>query len=253
MVKALLVRGMIAGAVAGLLAFGFARVFGEPEIDKAIAFEEVMEKARHAAHEHGNAAAAALAEEPELVSRSVQAGIGLFIAVAVYGAGMGGLFAIVFAFCYGRLGWLGVRSTAALLAAAGLLSVVIVPFLKYPANPPAIGDPATLGSRTALFLIMIAISIAALILAAGLGRWLAARFGAWNAWLMAGAAFVVIIVVAQLALPEVNEVPEQFSATLLWRFRMAVLGMHAVMWTALGLTFGFLAARLFDERAARQS
>jgi hypothetical protein len=261
MVKTLLVRGMIAGAVAGLLAFGFARVFGEPPIDQAIAFEEMMEKAAPAAHDHGNAAMSAnhdhgnaaatpAAEEPELVSRAVQASIGLFTAVTVYGAGIGGLFAIVFAFAYGRIGQLGPRSTAALLAAAGLLSVVIVPFLKYPANPPAVGSPETLGSRTALFLTMIAISIAALTLAVGLGRRLVARFGGWNAAIIAGAVFVAIVAAAELALPDFHEVPEQFSADVLWHFRMAALGMHVVMWTTLGLLFGALTARVLDQRGS---
>ena len=40
MVGSLLVRGMLVGIIAGLLAFGFARVFGEPPVDHAIAFEE---------------------------------------------------------------------------------------------------------------------------------------------------------------------------------------------------------------------
>ena len=246
MVKALLVRGMIAGAIAGLLAFGFARAFGEPQIEQAIAFEEFMQKAAQAASHHGDATAAA--EEPELVSRAVQAGLGLFTAVVVYGAGMGGLFAIVFAFAYGRIGQLDARATAALLAAGGLLSVVIVPFLKYPANPPAVGHHDTLGIRTALFLTMIAISIAALTLAVGLGRRLVARFGGWNAALCAGALFVALIAIAHLLLPEVNEVPEQFSAAVLWRFRMAALGMHIVMWTALGVLFGALTPGVLDRR-----
>jgi hypothetical protein len=209
-----------------------------------------MEKAGQAAHDHAQTGAPAKAEadEPELVSRTVQSTIGLLLAVTVYGAGIGGLFAIVFAFAYGRIGDLGARATAALLAAAGLLSVEIVPFLKYPANPPAVGSPETLGRRTALFLVMIAISIAALTLAVGLGRRLIARFGARNAALIGGAAFVVIVAAAQLILPDFNEVPEQFSADLLWRFRLSALGMHVVMWTALGLLFGVLAARILDQR-----
>ena len=57
----LLVRGMLVGLLAGLLAFSFAKVFGEPEIDRAIAFEEGMSHS----HSHGDAEE----EEPELVSR----------------------------------------------------------------------------------------------------------------------------------------------------------------------------------------
>jgi hypothetical protein len=58
---------------------------------------------------------------------------------------------------------------------------------------------------------------------------------------------MVIILVAQLTLPEVNAVPEQFSAVVLWRFRMAALGMHVVMWAALGLVFGALAGSVLDR------
>ena len=42
MVRALLVRGMLAGALAGLLAFAFAWLFGEPQVNLAIGFEEHM-------------------------------------------------------------------------------------------------------------------------------------------------------------------------------------------------------------------
>jgi hypothetical protein len=74
------------------------------------------------------------------------------------------LFALVFAFAHGRIGSLPPRATAALLAVAAFVSLVLVPGLKYPANPPAVGDPGTIGSRTALFFTMIVISVAALIL-----------------------------------------------------------------------------------------
>ena len=149
MIKALLVRGMLAGVVAGLLAFGFARVFGKPEIDYAIGKpEEQMARAAQAAQGQ-HAAASAHEHEEELVSRTVQAGAGLLIALVVYGAGIGGLFAIVFAFAYGRLGQLSARARPpGLLAAAGFVSVAVVPFLKYPATPPAVGNPETLGTRT---------------------------------------------------------------------------------------------------------
>ena len=39
MVRGLLIRGMLAGLAAGILAFAFAKVFGEPQVDKAIAIE----------------------------------------------------------------------------------------------------------------------------------------------------------------------------------------------------------------------
>jgi hypothetical protein len=62
MVGNLLLRGMLVGVLAGLLAFGFARIFGEPQVDRAIAFEEQMSQAKGEA------------PEPGIVSRETQAG-----------------------------------------------------------------------------------------------------------------------------------------------------------------------------------
>ena len=238
MVGSLLLRGMLVGVVAGLLAFGFARVFGEPQVDRAIAFEEQLSQATGKAQEH----------EPELVSRKTQAGLGLFIGVVVYGAAIGGLFALVFAFVYGRVGRIGPRGTAALLALVGFVALVLVPGLKYPANPPSVGSFETIGVRTQLFFAMLAISVVAMVLAAALARRLAEHYGVWNGALLAGAVFIAIIAVAYHALPGINEVPQQFSATLLWQFRLASLGIHVVFWTALGLLFGALTERSLAER-----
>jgi Probable cobalt transporter subunit (CbtA) len=157
MVGNLLLRGMLVGVFAGLLAFGFARIFGEPQVDRAIAFEEQMDQAKGEA------------PEPELVSRETQAGLGLFTGVIVYCAAVGGLFSLVFAFVFGRVGRLGARATAALLALGGFVAIVLVPDLKYPANPPSVGNPETIGLRTELFFVMLVISVAARTCAAPLG------------------------------------------------------------------------------------
>lgn len=233
MVGNLLLRGMLVGIFAGLLAFGFARIYGEPQVDRAIAFEEQM----------AQAAGEAPDEEPELVSRGTQAGIGLLTGTVVYGAALGGLFSLVFAYAYGRVSRIGPRGTAALLAVLGFIAVVLVPQIKYPATPPAVGNPDTIGLRTELFFIMIAVSIATMVAAIGLARRLWDRHGAWNASIIAGAAFLAVIVVAQYALPTINDVPENFSADLLWRFRTASIGLHAVLWLVIGLAFGAVAER----------
>jgi hypothetical protein len=245
MVGNLLLRGMIVGVIAGLCAFGFARVFGEPQVDRAIAFEEQTAAAEQAAS--GQPAM----EEPEIVSRTTQAGIGLLTGVVVYGAAVGGLFSLVFAYAYGRLGRLGPRGTAALLALGGFIAVVLVPFIKYPATPPAVGSPETIGARTELFFVMIVVSLAAAVASISLAQRLWAKYGAWNASIIAGLAFVVVIAIAQYGLPTVNEVPENFSADLLWRFRTASLGIHVILWTVIGLGFGVLAEHSLARRNER--
>lgn len=227
----LLLRGMIVGLIAGLLAFGFARIFGEPLVDRAIAFEEQTSQA-----------AGAMAE-PELVSRATQAGIGLFTGIMTYSAAMGGLFALVFAFAYGRLGRLGPRGTSAVLAVAAFIAIIAVPTLKYPANPPAVGSAETIGVRTELFFVMILASVVGMVLAFMLARNLSARMTAWKGVIAAGIAYAAFIAIVQALLPSINEVPENFSTEVLWKFRLASLGIQAIVWCVLGLVFGWVAER----------
>ena len=114
------------------------------------------------------------------------------------------------------------------------VAIYLVPNLKYPANPPAVGEPETIGLRTALYFIMIAVSIAAMVASAALKRPLAVRFGDWNANVLIAACYVVVVAVAGLLLPAVNEVPDQFPAALLWQFRIASIGSQLLMWAAIG-------------------
>jgi predicted cobalt transporter CbtA len=233
MVRALLVRGMLVGIVAGLLSFVFLKIYGEPQVDIAVAFETQVEASKAAA------GARSIQAGPELVSRQVQAGLGLFTAVMVYSVAFGGLFGLGFAFAYRRVpGAVTPQGVSLLLAAAGFVSVYLVPNLKYPANPPSVGEPDTIGTRTALYFAMMAISVAAMIGGFSLKRVLVHRFGDWNSTLAVIAYYVVIVSIAGLLLPVVNEVPVQFPAVVLWKFRVASIGAQFIMWATLGLLFG---------------
>ena len=250
MVRSLLIRGMLAGFVAGLLVFGFAKLFGEPQVDRAIAFETALDDARARAD-----AAKGIhdIEEPELVSRPMQASYGLLTGVMVYSTAFGGLFALVFALAHGRVAALGARAVSALLATAGFLAFYLVPNLKYPANPPAVGHPDTIGMRTELYFVMVALSIAAMAGAAMLRRQLAARHGAWSAALGAAAFYVVSVALVAALLPSINEVPANFPAIVLWNFRVDSAAMQAIMWATLGLGFGALAETAIHEASTASS
>lgn len=236
MVGTLLLRGMMAGLLAGLIAFGVAKIVGEPPVDRAIAFETALDKARGEA------------EVTPLVSRHVQSTIGLLTAVVVYGAALGGLYALVFAYLSGRVGRIGARGLAALLALAGFAAIALIPQIKYPANPPSVGSAETIGFRTGMYFLMILISVAAMAAAATAARPLRDRYGAWNGWLIAGAGFIAVIAAAQILLPGIDEVPSGFPADVLWRFRLAGLGIQLVLWTSLGLLFGWLTERSLQSR-----
>jgi hypothetical protein len=224
MARTFLVRGLVVGLAAGLLAFVFAKICGEPSVNAAIGFE-----AAHSAPD---------AHDPELFSRAVQSTVGLGVAVLVYGTALGGLFGVVFAFAYGRLGRLDARATALVVAGAGFVTVELVPFVKYPANPPSVGNPDTIRYRTALYFAMIAISVLAGLLAVLLTRSWSPRLGTANAVLAALGVFVLVVALCAGGLPGVDEVPADFPATVLWQFRLASLGTQAVAWTTLGVGFG---------------
>ncbi|WP_084780208.1 CbtA family protein [Planobispora rosea] len=251
MITRLLVRGMLAGLLAGLLAAVFAYAVGEPQIERAIALEEAAAAGSDApagggGHSHAGAPAEDHSHagtsggghshgEGALVSRGGQR-FGLFLALALYGVALGGLFALVYAAVRGRAGPRSAPVLAAVLAATAFATVVLVPFLKYPANPPAVGDPETINQRTVLYLVAVAIGILAAAAGTAAHR-LAAGSDSALRWAAAGAATLLPVAAAWIFLPEIAEVPAGFPADLLWDFRIASLGTQAVFWLGVGTLF----------------
>ncbi|HET6502437.1 MAG TPA: CbtA family protein [Amycolatopsis sp.] len=232
MLRTLLIRGMLAGLAAGVVASVFAYLFGEGPVDDAIGFEAAM--SHH--------------DEPELVSRGVQSTAGLLVAVSAYAIAIGGLFALVFALSLGRIGTLSARGRAAAVAALGFVVVVLVPFLKYPANPPAVGVGGTIGERTELYFGFLAISLLAAAVAVFAWTKLRTSLDSFAAATISGGGYLVLVAVAAWLMPAIDEVPDGFSASLLWTFRLSSLGTQAVLWTCLGLVFGVLARSPLGEK-----
>ena len=182
--------------------------------------------------------------EPELVSREVQSGVGLLTGVMVYSAAFGGLFALVFALAYGRMGDFGPRATVG-AAGGGRACRRLCRAEPQISRQSAFGRPFRDDWHTdgPCISSMILISLAAMIAAGMLRLRLNSRFGGWNAALIAAASYLVVMVGVSLALPGVNEVPEAFPAVVLWQFRMASLGAQLILWAILGLGFGAWAER----------
>ncbi|MFG1922588.1 CbtA family protein [Cryptosporangium sp. NPDC048952] len=257
----LLLRGALAGGVGGLLAFVFARIFAEPQIQQAIDYEE----GRGAAQEALDRAAGIPipAAESEVFSRTVQANIGIGTGLVVFGIAMGLLATVIYMICLGRVGAVRPRVLALLVAGGAFVGLFLVPWLKYPANPPAVGDDDTISTRGGLYLAMVLASLVLLGAAVWLGQRLAARFGNWNAALLAGGAYVVAVGIVMLLLPTIAEMPEPlrdpsgrivyegFPADVLAFFRLYSVGAQLIMWGTFGLVFGPLAERaLAPARAA---
>lgn len=248
--KNLLLRGVLAGLIAGLVAGGVAFALGEAHIEAAIAIEESAQSpTAHdgdeqlgAAHSHSGP------ESTPLVDRGGQRA-GLILATTLAGIALGAVFAVA-AHYLRRFTALSGPVLALALAGTGWLAVEAVPFFKYPANPPAVGDPDTLNERTLLWLAALALGIAAVAVSFLVAKATATQ-SLWSVRVTSSiAAFLAVVAVGYLLLPSVDEVGSDFPATLLWQFRISSLATQACLWLTLGLVFAVLTERA-DRSTAR--
>jgi hypothetical protein len=274
LVGGLVLRAAGVGALGGFVAFAFARVFAEPLIQQAIDYED----GRSAAEAALAAAAGAPVEahEHELFSRAIQGNLGIGLGMVAFGLGLGCLFGVAFCLAWGRVGQVSARALSVLVAGGGFLALYLVPFLKYPANPPAVGNGDTIGQRAGLYGVMVVACVVFGVGAIWLGRRLASRCGLWNATLLAGLAFVVAIGIVMAAMPPLGalsanagqagalltETPQPltdpsgaivypgFDADLLYWFRLYSVIAQVLLWGVIGVAFAPLAERLLGSGAS---
>ncbi len=235
-------RGLAVGVLAGLLAGLFAFLVGEPLVQDAIDLE------RSGAVANAGPTFVPAHISDVVVSRDAQRG-GLVLGNVLYGVAMGVVFSAVFLIVRGRGRARSDWHLSLVIAACAFLALVALPFVKYPANPPAVGDPDTISDRTAYYLILLAAGALSVLAAIRVGR-LAEAAGRepWCRPLAMVSTFFLLAVVLVLAMPDVDEVPAGFPASLLWEFRLSSLGTQLVFWATLGIGYGIAA-----DRAARRS
>jgi len=248
-----LVRGLLAGLIAGILTFAVAYIAGEPSVDAAIK----VESAGEAPHAHGQSAPATHGgdhheENGTEVSRQNQSTWGLATATISTGIAFGGIVALAAAFALGRIGRLRPSQSTALVAALGFVSVALVPFIKYPATPPAVGNADTIGSRTTQYFVMLAISVLAMVAAVMLFRMLVDRFGTYTAVLTSAGAYLAVVILAGALMPTVNEIGD-FPGDTLWYFRRGSLLTLATLWGVIGIALTGLIGKLYAQESATQA
>lgn len=236
--RAFLVRGLLAGLLAGLATFLVAYQVGEPHVEAAIALEEVD------GHSHAQG-------DPEAteVPRPLQRTWGLLTGSLAVGTALGGLVALVAAGVVGRIGRLMPGQSTALVTLLGFVSAALVPFLKYPPAPPAVGSGDTIGDRTALYFGFLVFSVAAAVVATYGAVRLRGRMGTYGGVVSGVAGYLVAVVVAGQVFATVNEVGD-FPADTLWFFRRASLITLAAMWGVLGVVLTGLVLRLHAQDVA---
>lgn len=253
--RTFLINGLIAGFLAGVFAFGVAHQVGEPYIDQSIAVEEAGAGHDHAADHAGESKAAHShdAEEEAVVSRNKQSTLGLATATIAIGIALGGIAGIASAFAIGRLGRLRPAASTAVVAGVGFASFALAAWAKYPPNPPAVGSGETIGSRTADYFtfqtISVVLAIAAVVVAAKLAR----QYDGWTAVVAPLAGWLVLVTIAGLLLPTVNEVPNDFPANTLWGFRLSSIVTQATLWGVIGVVLSGLVARTHRAEEKRRA
>ncbi|MEU4806841.1 CbtA family protein [Actinosynnema sp. NPDC023587] len=229
--KNVLLRGIGAGGVAGLLAGLVGLVVVEVPIRAALAVEEARaatETVEPGAHDHG-----------EMFGRGTQM-LGGVLAAVIVGLAVGALFATAYA---GSRRWFADRppfSRSVTLGAAVFGAAALLPAVKYPANPPAVGDPETVDYRTVLYLGLIAAGLLVVFGASLLASRLA-HLGGPVRFTVVALAVVVAFAVILLVFPGAPDaVPADVPSSVLWEFRLASLAETATLWLGLGVVFGLL-------------
>jgi hypothetical protein len=252
------IRYLLPGAVAGLVAFAFSRVMIEPLIAAAVDYEGAREHAglqlTGGAHAHGH----------ELFTRAVQENIGAAVGVVVFAVVMGVLFTVahtVISTALEHRRFTPDPTSLALLLGAGMfVAINLVPGLKYPANPPTVGLDETVGERSSAFLTMTSISLVGACVAVAAGLSWSRRWGTWRACAVAVGGYVVVMMGAIVVLPSFHEVPGPltgpdglvltgFPAEVLADFRLYSLLHQALMWIVIGATWACL-SRVRNASAA---
>jgi hypothetical protein len=245
------VRLLVPGAVAGIVSYAFSRVMIEPLIGAAVDYEGVREHAEAQLaggdHDHGH----------EVFTRAVQENIGAAVGVVVFGIVMGVLFAVAYTVIRTVLERRGITpdptGLTLALSAGMFVAIVLVPSLKYPANPPTVGLEDTIGARSSSFLAITVISVVGACVAVAAGMAWSRRWGAWRAAALACGGYAAVMLCTMALLPSFHEVPGPlsgpdglvlggFPAEVLAEFRLYSLVNQALMWMVIGVTWACLAA-----------
>ena len=241
--KRLVVTSVLVGIIAGLLVGGFYNLFQVPVMERAIAIEEELSASVTPAGDEEEE------EEGIPVSLGVQR-VGMVFGTAIYGAILGLFFSVGFVLLHRAApGWPAVW-VAITVGALGFWSLSLFPFIKYPLNPPGVGDEATLLMRQFGQTLFMLISAAAIGVALDAFRRINQNFGefaarrVWYAGVLGVYAVLALIIV--FAFPG-NPDPVPVPLDLLELFRALTMAGQFLVWALLAA--GVTLALLWHQRS----
>ena len=220
-ISIVLISGALAGFVHGTVNFTIV----EPYLDQAIGIENQSLFASGEAED-------TLEFWAEYESYRIWQKSGQVLAGVILGIAMGSLFGIVYALSRNSLPGKTDVVKAVVLSLIMWITIYLIPFLKYPANPPTVGDSETVVFRAILYISFIVVSGVSVLLFYKLSK----KFQN-NKKYLGLFGYVIFIVIAFFVMPE-N--PDQITApmNLVNEFRlMSILGVSS-FWGSIGIILG---------------
>jgi putative cobalt transporter subunit CbtA len=215
-----ILSGALAGTILGIINLGLV----EPYIDQAIGTEI-----------QNSVSSGENVDLSEIAHYRIWQKSGEIVAAAVYGISLGALFGIIFAYSRNALPGSNYKKKALFLAGILWFVLYLVVAIKYPANPPAVGNPETIYYREALYVAFIAISgFTALILAL---LWKRVKINSKK--IVFPLVYAGIMTAAYLVMPA-NPDPINISMELVQNFRVWTAVTIGIFWGLLGIIFGSL-------------
>jgi len=216
-----LFSGAISGALLGLINQGMV----EPFIDKAIGIETQKQ-----------VNAGKIIDFAQQSQYRIYQKEGEIVAATVLGTSLASLFGVVFVYSRSSLAGSNNKKKALILAGLMFFVLFLVPALKYPANPPAVGNPATIYYRESLLIGFIAVSGFSTLGLALLYR----KLGKNQSKRKIGIPLIIyaaIMISAYLVFPP-NPDRITIPMDLIVSFRIASIFTTSIFWGLLGLIFG---------------
>lgn len=168
---------------------------------------------------------------------------GQLLAGAILGTSIGALFGIVFAYSKNALPGKHLVKKALVLSIIMWATIYIIPFIKYPANPPTVGDPETIMLRQTLYLSFIAISGLSAVGFYQIYKRIDKKFLAFIGY----AAFISAVFVIMPANPDPISAPKD----LVNGFRITSAIAVSVFWLAVSLILGTLWQKLQPDKISQ--
>ena len=227
-------RALAAGAAAGITTSLVVLFMGEPALRKALNVEDARATGEHVT---------------EMFSRSTQV-VGGAVAAVLYGLVIGILFCGAFLVVRHRLRLADDFRRVVVVAGAGFIVTALIPALKYPANPPAVGDPDTIAQRTVGYFALLIWGLVVVTLVWIIHQRLSNRaVSIATRSIVCSACGIGLVAASYMLLPDSVPIPSDMPAGLIWRFRLISLAGLATTWLTLGLVMGWLCDQPIKARA----